>query len=86
MAYITRAMRDRARAEAMETPGLARQRVARRQAAEMAIEDRKRAYPVLTDENADEAIRYQESRIAFHESLQADIRQSFDRIRRTRGR
>lgn len=43
-----------------------RERSIQQQAATLAIQDRERQFPVLTADNAAEAMRYQEERISFH--------------------
>lgn len=50
-----------------DTPAEIAWRVISRQAAEAAIAERQAKYPTLDETNADEALRYQTERIAFHE-------------------
>ncbi len=65
MAYVTRAMRERARADADEAkhPEWAGQRVRRRELCEQAIRERAERFQVLSIENAEEAIRWQQARV-----------------------
>ena len=49
-----------------DTPADVAQRVARRRAGELAVADRQARFPVLTAENADEAIEFQTARERHH--------------------
>ena len=58
-----RVLRQFMRDEATETPARAEERKRHRAACEQALREREARFPVLTAENADEAIRWQEQRI-----------------------
>jgi hypothetical protein len=55
-----------------DTPAEQRARRARIVAGELAIEDRREAFPVLDETNADAAIAYQEHAIKFHTAMLSD--------------
>lgn len=66
MAYVTKAMRDRARADRLEDVAGADLQLMRRldgKFSERAISDRQERYPELTADNAGVAIKFQEERI-----------------------
>jgi hypothetical protein len=65
MAYYSRAHYRRVSPPA-DTPAEIADRAIRVRAGQLGVQDRQQRYPVLTAENADEAMAYQEARIAFH--------------------
>lgn len=55
-----------------DTPAAIRERQIRNVAGELAIEDRRYAFPVLDETNADAAIAYQDHALAFHVRMLSD--------------
>lgn len=63
MAIYGRALHQQARDDAAETPERVAERIRTRQACDLGLKDREAKFPMLTKDNAAEAIRYQEERI-----------------------
>lgn len=63
MAHVGKALHRKLRDERLESPERERARIARRAACEQAVKEREARFPVLTPENAAEALAWQEQRI-----------------------
>jgi len=87
MAYLTRAMRDRARADRLEErcgADLLTLRQLDNAFSEQAIRDREAKFPVLSAANADAAITYQATRIDELRKDHAEYQAALARVRRAR--
>jgi len=66
MAYYSKRHYQRLTNGGPDTPERIAERTQYRTAATLALAEREQRYPVLTTENAREAIAYQDERIAYH--------------------